>query len=126
MDINVCLHARALTHAYTHTHTQRTVSFSTIKLYLVKLFINSCHFSSEPLLECRMRLTTTKSIEHDFEKKKKKKKKKNKEFVKHPVPKLCLLVKFMKHTMAEMTHINREDQTVLLKSKFYINVRVPS
>ena len=28
--------------------------------------------------------------------------------------------------MAEMTHINREDETVLLKSKFYINVLVPS
>ena len=28
----------------------------------------------------------------------KKKQKKNKEFLKHPVPKLCLLVKIMKHT----------------------------
>ena len=32
----------------------------------------------------------------------------------------------MKYTMAEMAHINREDDTNLLKSKFYINVHVPS
>ena len=32
----------------------------------------------------------------------------------------------MKHTMAEMTHITREDDTGLLKSNFYINVHVPS
>ena len=32
----------------------------------------------------------------------------------------------MKHPMAEMTYINWEDETVLLKLKFYINVHVPS
>ena len=32
----------------------------------------------------------------------------------------------MKYTMAEMAHVNRADETILLKSKFYINVHVPS
>ena len=84
-------------HARTHTHIQKAV-FSTIRLYWVKLFINSCHFSSEPLLECRMSFTTTNQLNMFLEKEeeveeKKKKKKNTKGFVKHPVPKLCLLLK---------------------------------
>ena len=94
MDINVCRHARAHTHTHTHTHTHSTVSFSSIRLYWVKLFINS--------FECRMSFATTKSIEH-FEKKKKKKNTKG--FVKHPVPKLCLLVKIYEaHNGRNDTH----------------------